>query len=112
MKKVALAFSCIMMMILLSGCPPDPCKEKPFATIYGIVSDNEIGDPIGVATVVLSPGGKTTVSGSDGRYEFNELDAQQYTITVQKSGYQTNRKTVTAITCESVQADIPLTPNK
>ncbi|MCL2649467.1 MAG: carboxypeptidase-like regulatory domain-containing protein [Candidatus Azobacteroides sp.] len=110
MKKVALAFSCIMMMILLSGCPnPD---HETFATLYGIVSDNDTGDPIGAAAVVLSPGGKTTVSGSDGRYEFKNLDAQQYTITVQKSGYQSNRKTVTAVAGEPVQADIPLTPNK
>jgi hypothetical protein len=48
------------------------------------------------------------VSGDDGRFEFKDLEAVQYTITVQKTGYQTNRKTVTAVAGESVKADIPL----
>jgi DNA-binding winged helix-turn-helix (wHTH) protein len=59
--------------------------------------------------VVLSPGGKTKTTGSDGRYEFQDLDAAQYTITVQKNGYQTNRKTVTAVSDEKTEANIPLT---
>jgi len=109
MKKILLIIGCILIISLFNGCSSG--DYKTFATLYGIVSDNNTGDPIGVATVVLSPGGKTTVSGSDGRYEFENLDAQQYKISVQKAGYQTNYKTVTAVAGESVQADIPLTRN-
>jgi hypothetical protein len=86
-------------------------EYDPFATLYGTVSDSETGDPISNATVVLSPGGKTKTTGADGRYEFPDLDAAQYTITVQKTGYQTNRKTVTAVVSESTEANIPLTKN-
>jgi hypothetical protein len=39
------------------------------------------------------------------------LDAQQYTITVQKDGYSTNRKTVTVFAGEKTEASIPLTKN-
>jgi len=77
--------------------------------LYGVVNDSETGDLISGASVVLSPGGKTKTTGTDGRYEFLDLDPQQYTITVQKTGYQTNRKTVTAVVGEKTEANIPLT---
>ena len=95
------------MMFLSGGCKKE--YEATYASIYGIVNDSETGELIAVASVVLSPGGKTTTTGTDGRYEFKDLDPQQYTITVQKTGYQTNRKTVTAVVGESTEANVPLT---
>ena len=68
-----------------------------FAALYGVVSDQATGAPIANATVVLSPGGTTKTTGTDGRFEFSELEPQQYTVTVQKAGYQTNRKSIMAI---------------
>lgn len=82
-----------------------------FCSIHGIVSDVETGTPVANATVTLSPGGRSTISGSDGQYEFIDLDPGQYTVTVQCSGYKTNRKAVNAVSAESVRADIPLTPS-
>ncbi|MDR2835035.1 MAG: carboxypeptidase-like regulatory domain-containing protein [Bacteroidales bacterium] len=90
------------------------CKKKEynlFATIYGVVSDQGTGELISNASIVLSPGGKTKTTGTDGRFEFTELEVVQYTITVQKTGYQTNRKTITAVGGESTEANIPLTKN-
>jgi hypothetical protein len=107
MKKIVLLLACTMLAGIFSGCDKD--EPKLFSTLFGIVSDHETGAPIEAASIVLSPGGKTATSGTDGRYEFKDLDALQYTITVQTAGYQTNRKTVTAVPGESVQADIPLT---
>ena len=79
----------------------------PCSYIY--YEDHETGEPIATVSVVLSPGGKTKTTGTDGRYEFLDLDPQQYTITVQKTGYQTNRKTVTAVVGKKTEANIPLT---
>jgi hypothetical protein len=107
MKKTVFFLGCALLLVMYSGCSKE--EHDLFSTVYGTVSDHETGDPISAATVVISPSGKTTVSGDDGRYEFQDLEAMQYTITVQKAGYQTNRKTVTAIAGESVKADIPLT---
>jgi hypothetical protein len=96
-------------MILFSGCPS---KEYDlFATVYGIVSDSQTGYPISGANVVLSPGGKSQTTATDGLFEFTDLDAQQYTITVQKTDYQTNRKTITAISGEKTEANISMTKN-
>ncbi|MDR1811082.1 MAG: carboxypeptidase-like regulatory domain-containing protein [Prevotella sp.] len=106
MRKTTFLLGCALFLTMFSGCAKE--EHNLFSTLYGVVSDHETGDPVSAATIVLSPGGKTTVSGNDGRYEFKDLDAVQYTIMVQKAGYQTNRKTITAIAGESVQADIPL----
>ncbi|MDR1155733.1 MAG: carboxypeptidase-like regulatory domain-containing protein [Bacteroidales bacterium] len=106
MKRIAV-FSAILLIAICNSCSKD--TPDLFSTIHGIVSDHETGAPIETASIVLSPGGKTSVSGVDGRYEFKDLEATQYTVTVQKAGYHTNRKTVTAVAGESVQVDIPLT---
>jgi hypothetical protein len=107
MKRIIFIFSAILLIAVCNSC--SKTERNLFATLYGAVTDHETGEPIANASVVLSPGGKTKTTGADGYYEFNDLDPTQYTITVQKTGYQTNRKTVTAVVSESVEANIPLT---
>lgn len=99
---LALSFFC------LSSCASDADDYEPFGTLYGLINDEASGEPISGATITLSPGGKTQTSGSDGRYEFPDLDPQQYTVTVQKPGYSTNRKTVNVIVSETTQANVSL----
>lgn len=107
MKKIAIVLCCTFLLGMYSSCTKD--SVDLYASIYGVITDNETGEPIANASVVLSPGGKTKTTGTDGIYEFLDLDAAQYTITVQKTGYQTNRKTVTAVAAEKTEANIPLT---
>ncbi|GHT13893.1 hypothetical protein AGMMS4956_10800 [Bacteroidia bacterium] len=105
MKRITFLLCCVLLV-------GSACSRKEYntsAAIYGVVIDNETTDPIGGAAVVLAPGGKTKTTGNDGLYEFNDLDPAQYTITVQKTGYQTNRKTITAVSGESTEANISLT---
>ena len=109
MKKAILILGCTLLVGLLSSC-----KKKEYdiyATLYGTVSDHETGEPIANASVMLNPGGRTQTTGANGRYEFNDLDPQQYTLSVQKAGYSTNRKTITAVVGEETEANIPLTKN-
>ena len=110
MKKLSytVLLTATLLAMGLSSCSGND-EYNFYSTLYGTVSDSESGNPINAATIVLSPGGKTTVSGADGRYEFSDLDVMQYTVTVQKDGYLTNRKTVNLVIGESVRADIPLT---
>ncbi|MBQ6097315.1 MAG: carboxypeptidase-like regulatory domain-containing protein [Bacteroidales bacterium] len=65
-----------------------------FGNISGTVIDVDTGEPVQQATVTLSPTSKNTYTGLDGQFEFHELESQQYTVTVQKTGYQANRKLV------------------
>ena len=106
MKKII--FLCLMALPLLISCSKD--EYDSFGTLYGVVTDTNTGNPLGNVTITLSPGGTTKITGSDGLFEYTELTPQQYTITVQKSGYQTNRKNVTAVVGEKVQANITMTP--
>ena len=97
-------------MATLCACKPE--EKQEYGTIYGIVSDVETAETLPNAAVVLSPGGTSQMTGNDGRFEFAELEICQYTLTVQKEGYSTNRKTVNVIVGESVEANIPMSPRR
>lgn len=107
MKKVFLFI--IALTALTTSC--EPVVYDTFCTISGTVIDLETGDPIQQATVTLSPTGYNTYTGDDGHFEFIELDARQYTVTVQKTGYVTNRKTVTTVAGGVVDVSLTLQKN-
>jgi len=111
MRKYIAFFLSIFALTVFSGCNNYEDLDL-YGTITGQVSDKESGEPIQSAAITLSPGGLTTVSGSDGVFEYINLEPQQYTVTVQMDGYVTNRKSVTVIAGESLRADIPLTKLK
>ena len=91
----------------LSGCSGSDDYEV-FGTIRGTVTDYQTGLPLAHASVVLSPSGLSRQTDDDGTYRFDELEPQQYTITVQRSGYQSNRKTITVVSGETQQVDVQL----
>ena len=107
MKKILLL--CLMALPLFLSCTKE--ENDSFGTLYGVVSDVKTGSPLENVTVTLSPGGTTKLTGSDGLFEYSELTPQQYTITVQKAGYQTNRKTLSAVVGEKTEANITMTPS-
>ncbi|MBO2525994.1 MAG: hypothetical protein CW341_09905 [Bacteroidetes bacterium] len=72
----------------------------------GTVIDVDSGEPISQATITLSPSSKNTYTGLDGQFEFLDLESQQYTVTVQKNGYETNRKIVNVVAGETVQVSL------
>ena len=109
MKRLGIC-AMLMALMLLVGC--NPVTYDVFATICGTVVDSETMEPIEGVSVVLSPSAKNQVTGADGRFEFTELDAIQYTITVQKSGYSTNRKLVNTIAGETTEAIITIEVKK
>lgn len=98
----------VILLVFVIGCSSSDDYEI-FAKIQGVVTDYQTGESLANASVTLSPSGLSKQTDANGFYRFEELDAQQYTVTVQKSGYQPNRKTVTAISGEMLQVDIQLT---
>ncbi len=108
MKKYLLFFVFSLILgIGFSSCSKDPDYDV-FGTLHGIVVDDASAECIPGATVTLSPGGKTQTTGSDGRYQFTDVEPIQYTVTVQKPGYSTNRKMITVIAGEATEANITL----
>lgn len=103
-KMLYLAVFCLPLFFI--GC------EKRIVDITGTLSGTVVemttGDVIAGALITLSPSGKNTYTGVDGFFEFQDLDAQQYTLTVQATGYQTNRKTVTIVAGATERVNITL----
>ena len=84
MKKILyLLVGIVLFGGLYYSCAPE---ELP-GSIYGTVVDKATGEPIKSAGVELSPSGLKTVTGSEGQFEFTELDPGKYTLTITKTGY-------------------------
>lgn len=56
--------------------------------IYGHVTDFATGEDVANANVQLRPSGETTLTGSDGMFEFRDLTPGDYKITVSKVEYE------------------------
>ena len=80
--------------------------------IEGTIIDISTREPISDASVVLLPAIKTINTNSDGSFKFYDLDPGQYSITVQREGYQTNRKNVVVVAggCVTTVIDLSLIP--
>lgn len=109
MKRLGI---CTILLAMLTMVSCEPVTYDVFATVCGTVVDSDTMEPIEGVSVILSPSGKNIVTKADGRFEFAELDAVQYTITVQKSGYSTNRKLVNAIAGETTETTITMEVKK
>ncbi len=105
LKRVVL----FLGILMLGACTP--IDIDMFSTVCGTVIDADSTNPIEGVSVVLSPTGKNAITGTDGYFEFSNLEALQYTITVQKAGYSTNRKTINAFAREVNQFTITMKKN-
>ena len=95
MKKI-LAF-----VFLLSFFSCNPIEYDIFGTIEGTVVDSETLEPVGFVSVDLSPGSKNVIASEDGKFVFADLDAQQYSLSVHKDGYESNIRTVKVLPGET-----------
>lgn len=82
--KVALVAVLALTSLVWYGCKKE---EDLKGTIYGTVTDYATGQPVGNASVKLRPSGETTLTGSDGTYEFKDLDAGKYSLLLSKAEY-------------------------
>ena len=66
------------------------CKENEVqlpGSIHGWITDKATGEPIKTAGVELQPSGVKTVTGTEGQYEFSEVDPGIYKLHITKTGY-------------------------
>ncbi len=110
-KFAALLLVCCAML----GCGKEDDTNTltdNYGTISGTVIDLDTSEPIQKATVTLSPNNYSVFTDDDGQFEFLDLDARQYAVTVQKAGYITTRKTVMSIVGGNVIISLTLKKNQ
>lgn len=91
-------------MVLYWGCSsPSETEPEKKGSLVGSVSDVTTGEPVSAVNVTLTPGGKQTVTGTDGNYSFLDLQPGEYSLEVTKDGYRPNYGTVTITSGEIVQ---------
>lgn len=107
-RKLALFALCALSLCLLTTC----VKEIALGSVQGIVTDATTNEPIQGVNISLSPTGLSSVTGSDGRYEFKNLEAGQYTVQATANGYESNTKSITIVQGNMSQGDMTLKPEK
>ena len=105
MKKIKYILSIVVAITYIS------CSSSEydfFTSIHGTVIDETTTVPVEGVLVSLSPGGLSKTTDAAGYFEFTDLESGQYTITVQKNGYQANRKTVNTVSGETSEISVTL----
>lgn len=89
MKKSLLFFCAAIASIatILYSCSED-VAESADGSIIGVVSDSATGETIPTVKISITPGGDSTITGSDGSFEFHNLSAGEYTLSLSKKGYE------------------------
>lgn len=109
MKTKFITCLCMFFSILMLGaCAKD--EETFTGNIIGKVTDSTNGEVMSGVTVTIIPGGTSRTTGSDGHFEFRDLEPKQYEIQAHKDGYSTNYKVVTVTIGYDTPGDIQLTP--
>ncbi|MBO4560677.1 MAG: carboxypeptidase-like regulatory domain-containing protein [Bacteroidaceae bacterium] len=82
MKKFLLL---LFPMLFLTTCT-EPVVET-FGNIAGTVTDSRTHNPLAGVSIKLTPTGNSQVTGSNGTFQFDNLEVQEYTISFSKVGY-------------------------
>jgi len=91
-----LYFVCLILTALIAvSCSEDIPEDKSSGSIAGSVSDRTTGEPVATATITITPGGSSTVTGSDGSFYYTNLTPGEYTLSIKKEGYNSGSVTTT-----------------
>lgn len=106
MKRLSLIF-CMLSTLLVVSCVKDEVAST--GDISGVVKEISTSETLQGCQITLSPLGRTTTTGTDGRYEFKGLSPQTYSLEFSKEGYNPERKNVVVIAGEKATADAMMT---
>ena len=105
LAKAMMAFACIL---LLSACSES--EADLLGSVRGRIVSMLNEEPQQGVSVTLTPGGKSTITGSDGYFEFVELTPGQYSLQAQKADFKTNYKQITVVAGQVALGDLSLEP--
>ncbi|MDZ7694581.1 MAG: carboxypeptidase-like regulatory domain-containing protein [Balneolaceae bacterium] len=78
--------------------------------LEGRVLDRETSDPVAYAYLHIEELNRTITAHSDGTFQFNNLPAGTYTLSVHRIGYQTLSQKVTIADDETTEITVSLKP--
>lgn len=94
----------LLFCILLASCVSEIQNSgDKQGSIVGIVRDKTTGEPVSTVSLTINPGGATTITGSDGFFTFEGLDAGSYSIDLEKEGYK--RESASVVVFEGKQTE-------
>lgn len=107
MKKFLSIFALFACLLAIVSCTKD--EENTKGSIAGLVSEyGNANRPIAGVTMTLNGKGITKTTGSDGRYEFTDIEPGTYTLQAQADKYQATTKQVTVNAGEKATCDFQL----
>ncbi len=107
MKRFLTLLTIALSLVFINhSCKP---KEEEPGSIYGVVTDKATGEPVKTAGVELQPLGLKTVTGSEGQFEFTELEPGDYQLLVTKTGYvELVSSTIVVKSAQTAKGDVQI----
>ncbi len=88
-------------------------EERDYTgNIQGIVTESGTTTPLSGVQVNVVNLGTSTTTGSDGQFNFNNIDADNYQLQFKKNGYVTNMRSVNVRAGETARCDMQLEPEQ
>ena len=107
MKRITSLIACLAGILCFLSCAKD--VQDMTGTLHGFVSDYaQPNMPLAGVSVTVNGKGLSKTTGSDGRYEFPDLDPGTYTLSASADGYQTTTKQVTIYAGQTANCDFQL----
>ncbi|MDE6006198.1 MAG: carboxypeptidase-like regulatory domain-containing protein [Muribaculaceae bacterium] len=106
MKNILRILALFIVVFATASCSSDLDEGVATGAIAGSVSDDVTGEPVGTVNVTLAPGGKSTVTGNDGSFAFENLEPGTYTVEISKEGYTPTNSRLTVKAGETTQAHL------
>ncbi|MBQ0056414.1 MAG: carboxypeptidase regulatory-like domain-containing protein [Bacteroidales bacterium] len=109
MNRALLKYLPLLVSLLSASCTKDIIDTS--GNLVGVVSDSRTGAFLPGVSVSLNPSGKSYTTGADGKYEFRDIETQEYSVSVSKSGYKSDKRTAFVQAGQDTNLDFQLTPN-
>lgn len=108
MKQTIFLF--MFLVALTISCTEE---ERDYTgNIQGIVTESGTTTPLSGVQVNVVNLGTSTTTGSDGQFNFNNIDADNYQLQFKKNGYVTNMRSVNVRAGETARCDMQLEPEQ
>ena len=107
-KKWSKYLTLLFTLMMAVSCAQDIVDVT--GTITGTVKDNTTNQTVENVIVSISPSGNSMTTSADGRYTFQSLQPNTYTITCSKVGYQDQTVSVELVAGKTINRDILIAP--